>query len=275
VQKVREAASSMKCSNHLHQWGLAMHGFHDANGSFPKGASNNPRQTWVMYLWPYVEQNALAQNNNLNNNFYDAPGTVVGTMNGVCGARVPIYLCPSDTGNPDQNVGTYQRTRGNYVVNWGNAYYDNPSPTAGKAPFYHTNGNRSSPGKTTIVGITDGTTNTLLLSEYLIAKSPQDNDWRGDIHNDDGVFRFHTIMTPNTTAPDQISGGWFQTPNDPLMPATTAAGNQQQNTARSRHTGGVNVALGDASVRFVRNTIALDTWQKLGTMDGGETPGDF
>jgi prepilin-type N-terminal cleavage/methylation domain-containing protein/prepilin-type processing-associated H-X9-DG protein len=274
VQKVREAAARMKCSNNLKQWGLAQHGFHDVNGNLPLGARNNPRQTWVMYLWPYVEQTALAQQNNLNNNFYDAPGTIVNTMNGLCAAHVPVYLCPSDSGSIDQNVGTYQRTRGNYVVNWGNAYYDNPSPTTGRAPFYHTGGNRSTPGKTTIVGITDGTSNTLLMSEYLMAKSPADNDWRGDIHNDDGFFRFHTLMTPNTTAPDQIAGGWYQTPNDPLMPATTASGNQQQNAARSRHTGGVNAALCDGSVRFYRNSIALGTWQALGTMDGGEVVGD-
>ena len=44
--------------------------------------------------------------------------------------------------------------------------------------------------------ITDGTANTLMMSEYLIAYTPIDEDWRGDIHNDEGVFRFHTIQTP-------------------------------------------------------------------------------
>src|SRR5947209_13682246 len=61
VQKVREAAARMKCSNNLKQWGLAMHGYHDANGKLPLGARNGPRQTWVMYLWPYVEQDNLAR----------------------------------------------------------------------------------------------------------------------------------------------------------------------------------------------------------------------
>jgi prepilin-type N-terminal cleavage/methylation domain-containing protein/prepilin-type processing-associated H-X9-DG protein len=268
VQKVREAAARMKCQNHLKQWALAMHGYHDVLNTFPKGSSNNPRQTWVMYLWPYIEQTALANLNNLNNHFYVAPGTVDNTMNGLCGAHVPIYLCPSDNGSIDQNTGQYQRTRGNYVVNWGNVPYDTALTTGGKAPFWHQGGSRSTPGKTTMTSMTDGTSNTLMMSEYLIAKSNADNDWRGDIHNDDGVFRFHTNLTPNSSSPDIILNGWFQNANDPLMPA--AAGTPQFNAARSRHTGGVNAALCDGSVRFFRNAVPLQTWQSMGTMDGGE-----
>ena len=270
VQKVREAAARIKCTNNFKQWGLAMHGYHDINGAFPLGSRNNPRQTWVMYLWPHVEQNALSNKNDITKHFYEAPGTVVNTMDGLCGAHVPIYLCPSDSGTIDQNVGTYQRTRGNYVVNWGNIGYDQNQTTGGKAPFYHIGGNRSTPGKTKMASITDGTSNTLLMSEYLLARSSADNDWRGDIHNDDGFFRFNTTMTPNATSPDLIASGWYQTPNDALMPATTANGSNQQNAARSRHTGGVNAMLGDGSVRFFRNTTPLDAWMALGTMDGNE-----
>jgi len=216
VQKVREAAARTQCSNNLKQWGLAMHNFHDVNSRFPIGASSdsgnaartvNPcvRQTWVRFVWPYIEQDNIKRlDTNPGVPFYNPPMTIWNTLNGLCGLHVKLYLCPSDNGLIDQNVGQYQRTRGNYVVNWGNALYDdtrtNSQATAiakNFGPFYHTNGQRFMPGTVTTLSITDGTSNTLLMSEVLIAKVASDNDWRGDIHNDDGVFRFHTVTTPN------------------------------------------------------------------------------
>jgi prepilin-type processing-associated H-X9-DG protein len=108
------------------------------------------------------------------------------------------------------------------------------------------------------------------MSEVLRAWSPEDNDWRGDIHNDDGVFRFHTTLTPNTSAPDVISSGWFQPTGDPSMPAVAGAGNNQVTAARSRHPGGVNVVMCDSSVRFVSDSIAFDAWQAMGSGSGEE-----
>ncbi|HXD86989.1 MAG TPA: DUF1559 domain-containing protein [Urbifossiella sp.] len=267
VQKVREAAARMKCSNNMRQWTIAMHSYHDANSRFPPGSRNNPRQTWVMFLWPYVEQGNLMNGININTQqFYQPPATVLNTLNGSTGAKVSIYYCPSDNGaDLDSASATYQRRRGNYVVNWGNALYDTPPP-AGKAPFYEINGNRGTPGIVTFTSITDGTANTLMISETLMAKSHDDNDWRGDIQNDDGVFKFMTITTPNSSAPDIVN--WAIPDADRYTPVSTSG--SEYSAARSRHIGGVNVAFCDGSNRFITNSIPLQTWQSLGTMNGAE-----
>lgn len=228
-----------------------------------------------MHLWSFIEETALDAENDPKKDFYVPPGTIGGTLNGLTGRYVTLYYCPSDVGQgADQTVGNYQRRRGNYVVNWGNSKYgQNPEPI-GKAPFSHIKGDRRMPRNTNLGDITDGTSNTLLMSEVHRAWSAEDNDWRGDIHNDDGVCRFHTLLSPNTSAPDVIESGWFQRTGDPTMPAVQGAGNAQVAAARSRHPGGVNAALCDGSTRFVSDSIALDAWQALGSMNGEEVGAD-
>src|SRR3954453_18832888 len=65
VQKVREAAARMKCSNNLKQLAIAMHSYHDANNKLPTGwvtpTSPMPRPgwSWSLLVLPYIEQNPL------------------------------------------------------------------------------------------------------------------------------------------------------------------------------------------------------------------------
>jgi prepilin-type N-terminal cleavage/methylation domain-containing protein len=278
IQAAREAARRSQCLNNLKQWGLAMHMYHDSKKGLPIGSrgpgvvkSTAPRQSFVMHLWPYIEETALASSNPIDGNFYDPPATIGNTMNGLCGQQVAIYYCPSDVGiGMDQTIGYYQRRRGNYVVNWGNSLYGQVVESIGKAPFSHIEGDRSNPRRTDLAEIIDGTSHTLLMSECLRAWEADDIDWRGDIHNDDGEFRFHTRLTPNTTAPDVFESGWFRATGDPRMPAVAGARSAQVTAARSRHPGGVNAVLCDASVRFVSDSVALDAWQAAGTMNGDE-----
>jgi prepilin-type N-terminal cleavage/methylation domain-containing protein len=89
VQKVREAASRMKCTNNLKQIGLALHNFNSTNGVFPNKyyynylATNNPttvQQTWLQQILPYIEQKSQGIVNNIV-----ADGTTI----------IAIYQCPS------------------------------------------------------------------------------------------------------------------------------------------------------------------------------------
>jgi prepilin-type N-terminal cleavage/methylation domain-containing protein/prepilin-type processing-associated H-X9-DG protein len=281
VQKVREAAARAQCSNNLKQWGLAMHSHHDTYKRFPLGCRANPRQTWVMYVWPFVEQGVLSQGINMaTQNFYTPPATIYHTLDGRTGAKVPLYYCPSDFGADLDDTASqmYPRRRGNYVVCWGATHHDTApatTPVNQIAMFGLIKGSRNTPQVTRIASITDGTSNTLMMAEYLMASSHDDNDWRGDIQNDDGVFRFTTILTPNSSAQDFVN--WAIDNHDPLMPVNTSGNDRSEyNAARSRHTGGVNVAMADGSIHFVSNSISLSTWQALGTMAAGDIPGsDF
>jgi len=274
VQKVREAAANSSCRNNLHQWGMAMHNYHNVNKKLPLGSRSGPRQTWVMYLWPYIEQDNLANPVNFaTQDFYTPPCTVYNTMNGLTGQAVSLYYCPSDQGQAadlDSPSQTYCRRRGNYVINWGLVKYDTAPTQTTRGPFFHINGSRATPNFTRLTDIKDGTSNTLMMSEYPRSWSHNDDDWRGDIMNDDGTFHFMVFTTPNSSTPDVVN--WAANPtNDPPMPVTTSG--SQFNTARSRHTGGVNVLLCDGSVQFITNGVTQTTWQALGTMSGQDIPG--
>jgi prepilin-type N-terminal cleavage/methylation domain-containing protein/prepilin-type processing-associated H-X9-DG protein len=277
VQSAREAARRTQCKNNLKQWGLGMHAYANAQKHLPLGSRDTPRQTWVMHLWPYIGEVPLALRNDLTQQFYLPPASVDNSMSGLLGQFVALYNCPDDTQGVDQTnpAAQHQRRRGNYVVNWGNSLYGQTPEPFGKAPFSHVNGSRTTPRVTKVANITDGTSHTLLMSETLRAWSTQDNDWRGDIHNDDGEFRFHTLLTPNTTAPDIFENGWFQATGDPLMPAAAGADISQVTAARSHHPGGVNAMFCDGSVQFFNDTIALGIWKALGSMNGGETVDNY
>ncbi len=268
VQKIREAAARMQCQNNLKQWALGMHNHHDTVGTFPPGATSNPRHTWVVHLWPFVEQGPLA-------NLYGPPNTqqfylpnaiVYGAFTGACAQPVKIYYCPSDRLNAMDTHDGYYRCRGSYVVNWGpRAIPYSGSPA--DAPFEFQNNNTATPRLTRLTDITDGTSSTLLLSERLMAGNDGDQNSDGDFLNDDpsqpGAM-FMTLNTPNSG----IDVIFCNTNNAPSAPCSN--GSNLQATARSHHIGGVNAAFCDGSVHFVQNSINVGNWQAMGTINGNE-----
>ena len=106
----------------------------------------------------------------------------------------------------------------------------------------------------------------MLMSEVLQSRKDGDFDFRGDILNDDiACAQYMTLNSPNTGV-DQNSCVDLEKPAPCL-----AVSSPRYASARSRHPGGVNVMFGDGSVHFINDTIALFTWQALGSMGGGET----
>jgi prepilin-type N-terminal cleavage/methylation domain-containing protein len=281
VQKVREAAARIKCANNLKQWALACHNHHDTYSKLPYGSSftgATNRQSWPPLLWPFLEQAPLASLYDLTVGFYLSPNTITNTLNGPVAKPVPIYYCPSDRGSPAYAQGDqYWRVRGNYAVNWGPVPFQtqpsDPVPTAfapfGFADFF----SRNQPRRMVLTDITDGTSNTLLMSEKIMHPQDTASDQRGDLLNDDAGGMFMTLDTPNAGI-DAMKFPQYCTPVLPYLPCTTATGSgnrfSMRQSARSKHVNGVNVALADGSIRFVTNTVALATWQALSTANGNE-----
>ena len=270
VQAAREAARRTQCVNNLKQWSLAMNLYHDAQKRLPIGARSHPRQTWVMHVWSYIEETSLAMRNRFEQDFLIPPATIPYTLKGLTGQYLTLYYCPSDSIGSDQTIGEFQRRRGNYVVNWGNISHLWPLELEGNAPFSFVEGNDRNPRRTTFSDITDGLSQTLLMSETLKGWTNEDRDWRGDIQNNQGVFRFHTRMLPNSSEPDRIKSPWYRLTGDPLMPVMAAnTENPEKAAARSRHPGGVNASFCDGSVQFFSDNIDLQPWKEMGSMNGG------
>src|SRR5437762_2445154 len=77
VQKVRDAAARVQCQNNLKQLGLALHNYESANRAFPSsvrpaGVTPLPRISWTIGLLPYIEQDNLRRNFDLNSNWNSA-----------------------------------------------------------------------------------------------------------------------------------------------------------------------------------------------------------
>jgi prepilin-type processing-associated H-X9-DG protein len=128
--------------------------------------------------------------------------------------------------------------------------------------------------------ITDGTSNTLCMMELLQPPQNHSNDSgdrRGRIwNNDGGTYQVSTRHQPNSQNPDY--GFCINAPQQG-WPCTRELNSGLTGTffliSRSRHTGGVNVSLCDGSVRFITNSINLNTWTGMSSMAGGETLGEF
>jgi len=272
VQKVRESASRIKCTNNLKQYGIGMHAYHDATQTFPPGTVHNPRHTWVPNIWPFIEQGNLqnAYGNVATQNFYQGPACVQNSFNSPVGTPVPLYYCPSDRPGALWSGDSYYRARGNYVVSWGANNSNGAALVNGTGPGVFGMQSNGLPQLTRMTSITDGTSNTLLMSEIIVARADSDFNTHGDIMNDDASTvssMFMTVSTPNSGT-DVLN---YTANPDPMVPSTQ--GSPGYVAARSRHSGGVNVLFCDGSVKFVSNSVSLPTWQALGTMSNGDIPG--
>ncbi len=255
VQKVREAASRVRCSNNLKQLGLASHNAHATHGSFPCaiGAYPGPGAFggYYFHLLPYIEQDSLYQKS-LYAGFY-----FVGN-NQTFAQPVRMYVCPSDPSVADgRALDPFGNTWGvsSYALNahlWSQA---GASQTAEFRPRIE-------------VDFPDGTSSTILFTEKYARCSnptyPFGGSFWGNYLGEPSMFSF----VPGYAFPlNGYSTGpacKFQTQPSPFN------GNCDPTLASSPHPGGIMTCMADGSVRHLSASITGFSWWYLTTSRGGE-----
>ncbi|MBA2115175.1 DUF1559 domain-containing protein [Bremerella alba] len=275
VQQAREAARRMQCSNNLKQQGLALHNYHDVHQSFPSGELTVSRLGWQSLILPMIEQGALhdaldtagaftARNTSADPAWHNDPDVVSTGTTPLAQTIIDGYICPSDPSgglnekirSDDSNYpGAYGKS--NYVGAYTAAFYDSSGTKTAdrKATFYENS-------KVKFRDITDGTSNTLIVGERCTASPFVGSLWIG-WHNLTGPIT-HSHQFTLRVRINRLS-------NDTDYPIN---GNSMHSVS-SMHPGGAQFLFGDGSVRFLAETINLQSYAALGTIDGGEVVSEF
>ena len=307
VQKVREAAARLKCQNNLKQLGVGLHNYHSPNNCFPPGSAAYPIVVSSQgRILAYIEQDNVGRTMDVNQvplyNTNPASFPLIAGNYQASITPVKLFVCPSDPmsgSNPNAfatlpNGSVYDKYFGtNYVAcigsgdgataAWGK--YANSDGIFGQAPI-------------NALAVTDGLSNTVAYSESTMGTGAADAT--GATPTDS--IRQVLTLTGSTTTDDATcaagaTGGavwsgmrgakWINghyadanynhhlMPNSPMWDCSNASHNPGQAAARSNHTGGVNVMMGDGSVRFISNSVDPFTWRALSTRAGGEVLGNF
>lgn len=285
VQAAREAARRMQCGNNIKNLALALHNYESANKKIPPagfhnvggvGAASDSTSwgpSWCVMILPQIEQSSL-------HSLYFFNSLRARDSNVAVGTKVPTFLCPSDNGDVtfDRITAVSAVTgvaskfaRGNYAVNGGagNAFSTGDYGKANARGPFSTGGPPSN-----FAAILDGLSNTVFLSELIIANNSQDvrGTWAytpGIYFSGGNYFDNANYLLPNGNALDntKMDRNSFCSPvfalDRNLRCALPPTLNRAYQTARSRHTGGVQAARGDGSVTFLANSIEQATWLRL------------
>ena len=309
VQAAREASRRMSCQNNVKQIGLAMHNYESANRYFPPAGimknitAINTNASWSIHgrILPYLEQGNLYQRINL-----DLPWDDQAVLSHL---KLPVYTCPSDpNSNNPRDVSPKLATPlfpTTYGFNLGSWLVFNPATgQAGDGVF--------GPNmKIGFNGVTDGTSNTLMVAEVkarqyygrnepvvgglampaatevaVAAKVPTTYAWcRPNGHTEWPDARVHhhgftTALGPNgklrlSTVSNQCPAGVDIDYTSQQEATSSTNPTFAVITSRSYHTGVVNVGMVDGSVRTVSESVNLAAWRSLGTRNGGEVNADL
>jgi prepilin-type N-terminal cleavage/methylation domain-containing protein/prepilin-type processing-associated H-X9-DG protein len=276
VQKVREAASRLRCQNNLKQIGLALHGYHDRSERFPPGYTSTNQMSdsgtgwgWAAHLLPDVEQEPLFRRIDFTLPLSASQHSVVVSQN------LSLFRCPSDVRQEPirqtdfVNSGglTGELARSNYVGNYGNTPFLNESPSvltthlvidgiSGRGVFFRNS-------RTRIADITDGTSNTFAVGE----KSSNGTlaSWAGVLPQ--ATWRSQNDIASYGGIPTNLPAAMVLGHACRQHPPSSAAGVAEDFSAP--HSNGVNFLFLDGSVRAVRTSIDMSVYPLTATIADG------
>jgi len=251
VQKVREAANRTQCQNNLKQLGLAIHNAQGTyqmlppgSGPFTGAGSNGNLFYWLL---PFIEQDNLFKlHSNPNYAWREGSETDPGP---IVNQTVKTYLCPGDGNNTPVQMWSGGWAAGNYVFNW-NIW----APTGDWAAAANPRIPASFP---------DGTSNTIVFAEKIARCTDSSGNTYSPLWGH-GNWDYNWFPTFQAWIEQGPTVG-FQ-----VVPAPKTCDHFR---ASSPHTAGMNVGLGDGSVRFIAQAMSPQTFWFACTPAGGETLG--
>ena len=270
VQKVREAAARISCTNNLKQIGIACHAYHDVNLVLPPSvlmhkAVTNPADynqnfgpNWAVLILPQLEQGNLFSGVNVSVTNYPITGDA--GWRSLRGVNLKAYRCPSDT-SWDSMTSTYGWGPSSYAGNYqlfGNA----AAPCVGNGAS-DMNCVKTWMGTTRLTSVTDGTSNTAMFMDKMAQCNPLNG--RSAL----------TMWTRWDYTDHQPAFAAYATGAASKFTAVTAWKSSACNASvpNSPHSGVANVALADASVRTVTASIDANVWWQACTPNLGEVLG--
>jgi prepilin-type N-terminal cleavage/methylation domain-containing protein/prepilin-type processing-associated H-X9-DG protein len=275
VQAARAAARRMQCSARMKQYVLALHNYYSAFEALPSFRTKfRTQDTYspTLSIFPYIEQTALYESISSN-------GTSPGSSDPTMTTPIVTLLCPSDSGARDLGRNT---AKTNIVISMG----DGLNAQSSRGPFGYVYGT-TNPAWKTFSGVTDGTSNTIAISECVSGKGTSDLRAKGGIAYVDAALEgtptghknpancFNNAIDPTTRSikPAYVSSGaWrcgrhlhstpsyiaFSTVIPPNGPSCTRSNDDSSwgfFSAQSYHTGGVNTGFLDGSTHFISDSI--------------------
>ena len=298
VQKVRGAAARIQCGNNMKQIGLGLHTYESAVGKLPPGGQglteNSPYSiSWYtggsaetpmpdpfvpgykqahsvfVHLLPYVEQDNIARQFDLNSPYNGNAGNIAASKN-----VVKIFLCPSDALR-----GTAADSEGFGCADYGATLHSNINPTPGGTPA--NGGAFLIPGalgsrKVGILEISDGTSNTIAIAEDVGRNERMDSLYPDPVLVAAGAspsMRKHWRWAEADNAfgvsyaPNYHQSVSTPACSKPWQPMNCGANDEMF----SFHTGGSNVVFADGHVSFVRDSVTPQVLRALVSRSGGET----